>query len=117
MSEGRDVLLDIDWQGGRDIAARCSEDAVRVFILPPSPEELRRRLGTRSQDADEVIERRIRNANGEIEHCGDFGDVFVNDDFNRSYAELAHIDHAERSCRFRSNWVDAYRDALLNEAV
>ncbi|MEY3293601.1 MAG: hypothetical protein RJB12_1372, partial [Pseudomonadota bacterium] len=58
LSEGRDVLFDIDWQGARDIARKCPEDAVRVFILPPSLEELRRRLVTRSQDADEVIERR-----------------------------------------------------------
>jgi len=88
-----------------------------VAGLPPSLEELRRRLVTRSQDADEVIERRIANAKGEIEHCGDFDYVFVNDDFDRSYAELAHIYHAERSCRFRNIWVDAYKDALLNEAV
>ncbi|RZJ05444.1 MAG: guanylate kinase [Brevundimonas sp.] len=117
LSEGRDVLFDIDWQGARDIALKCPEDAVRVFILPPSLEELRRRLVTRSQDAEEVIERRIANAKGEIEHCGDFDYIFVNDDFDRSYAELAHIYHAERSKRFRNVWVDAYRNALLDEAV
>jgi guanylate kinase len=117
LSEGRDVLFDIDWQGARDIAEKCPEDAVRVFILPPSLEELRRRLVTRSQDADDVIERRIANAKGEIEHCDQFDYVFVNDDFDRSYAELAHIYHAERSCRARNLWVESYRDALLNEAV
>lgn len=117
LSEGRDVLFDIDWQGARDIAEKCPEDAVRVFILPPSLEELRRRLVTRSQDADDVIERRIHNAKGEIEHCGQFDYVFVNDDFDRSYAELAHIYHAERSKRFRNIWVEAYKGALLNEAV
>ncbi|PZO03641.1 MAG: guanylate kinase [Alphaproteobacteria bacterium] len=117
LAEGRDVLFDIDWQGARDVAEKCPEDAVRVFILPPSLEELRRRLVTRSQDADEVIERRIANAKGEIEHCAEFDYVFVNDDFDRSYAELAHIYHAERSRRFRNTWVDAYREALLAEAV
>jgi guanylate kinase len=96
---------------------RPGEVADRVFILPPSLEELRRRLVTRSQDADEVIERRIQNAKGEIEHCGAFDYVFVNDDFDRSYAELAHIYHAERSKRFRNIWVGNYKDALLNEAV
>ena len=90
---------------------------MRVFILPPSLEELRRRLVTRSQDADDVIERRIANAKGEIEHCGEFDYVFVNDDFDRSYAELAHIYHAERSRRFRNVWVDEYRAGLLNEVV
>ncbi len=117
LSEGRDVLFDIDWQGARDVATKCPEDAVRVFILPPSLEELRRRLVTRSQDADDVIERRIANAKGEIEHCGEFDYVFVNDDFDRSYAELAHIYHAERSRRFRNVWVDDYRAGLLNEVV
>ena len=117
LAEGRDVLFDIDWQGARDIAHKCPEDAVRVFILPPSLEELRRRLVTRSQDAEEVIERRIQNAKGEIEHCDQFDYVFVNDDFDRSYAELAHIYHAERSTRRRNLWVDGYRNALLNEAV
>jgi guanylate kinase len=117
LSEGRDVLFDIDWQGARQIAEKCPGDAVRVFILPPTLEELRRRLVTRSQDADDVIERRIRNAKGEIEHCGEFDYVFVNDDFDRSYAELAHIYHAERSRRFRNTWVDAYRESLLAEVV
>lgn len=117
LSEGRDVLFDIDWQGARDVATKCPEDAVRVFILPPSLEELRRRLVTRSQDADEVIERRIANAKGEIQHCSEFDYVFVNDDFDRSYAELAHIYHAERSRRFRNTWVDAWRETLLAEAV
>ena len=117
LSEGRDVLFDIDWQGAEQIAEKCPKDAVRVFILPPSLEELRRRLVTRSQDAEEVIERRIANAKGEIEHCDDFDYVIVNDDFDRSYAELAHIYHAERSCRFRNIWVGDYRDSLLAEAV
>ena len=117
LSEGRDVLFDIDWQGAAQIAAKCPEDAVRVFILPPSLEELRRRLVTRSQDADDVIERRIKNAKGEIEHCSDFDYVFVNDDFDRSYAELAHIYHAERSRRFRNIWVGGYRASLLAEDV
>ena len=117
LAEGRDVLFDIDWQGARDIAEKCPDDAVRVFILPPSLEELRRRLVTRSQDADDVIERRIQNAKGEIAHCDMFDYVFVNDDFDRSYAELAHIYHAERSKRRRNLWVEHYRDALLNEVV
>lgn len=117
LSEGRDILFDIDWQGAEQVATKCPRDAVRVFILPPSLEELRRRLVTRSQDAEAVIERRIGNAKGEIEHCDTFDYVFVNDDFDRSYAELAHIYHAERSRRFRNTWVEEYRDGLLQEIV
>ena len=117
LAEGRDVLFDIDWQGARDVAQKCPGDAVRVFVLPPSLEELRRRLVTRSQDADDVIERRVANAKGEIEHCDEFDYVLVNEDFDSSYAELAHIYHAERSKRRRNTWVEAYKTALLNEAV
>ena len=117
LAAGKDVLFDIDWQGARDVAAKCPGDAVRVFILPPSLEELRRRLVTRSQDAEDVIERRVANAKGEIEHCDDFDYVLVNEDFDRSYAELAHIYHAERSRRHRNLWVDGYKQALLKEVV
>jgi guanylate kinase len=117
LAEGRDVLFDIDWQGARDIAEKCPEDAVRVFVLPPSLEELRRRLVTRSQDAEEVIERRVANAKGEIEHCDAFDYILVNEDFDRSYAELAHIYHAERSRRHRNLWVEGYKQALLKEVV
>ena len=114
---GNDVLFDIDWQGARDIAKKAPKDAVRVFILPPSLAELKRRLVTRSQDADDVIERRVANAKDEIEHAGDFDYIFVNDDFDRSYAELAHIYHAERSKRPRNTWLEAYRQELVNEDV
>lgn len=117
LAEGRDVLFDIDWQGAQQVAEKCPGDAVRVFILPPSLAELRRRLITRSQDAADVIERRVANAKGEIEHCDDFDYVFVNEDFDRSYAELAHIYHAERSRLARNLWVADYKAALLREVV
>ena len=65
----------------------------------------------------DVIERRVANAKGEIEHCDDFDYVLVNEDFDRSYAELAHIYHAERSRRHRNLWVEAYKSALMKEVV
>ena len=117
LAEGRDVLFDIDWQGARDVAEKCPGDAVRVFILPPSLAELRRRLVTRSQDAEDVIERRVANAKGEIEHCDAFDYVLVNEDFDGSYSELAHIYHAERSRQTRNLWVNDYKAALLREVV
>ena len=117
LKAGSDMLFDIDWQGAREISRKAPDDAVRIFILPPSLAELKRRLVTRSQDSDEVIERRVGNAKEEIEHAGDFDYIFVNDDFDRSYAELAHIYHAERSRRPRNTWLDAYRQALLDEDV
>lgn len=115
LAAGDDVLFDIDWQGARDIARACPQEAVRVFILPPSIEELRRRLVTRSQDSEAIIERRVANARGEIAHYGEYDYVFVNDDFDRSYAELAHIYHAERSRRSRNTWLAAHVQALVEE--
>ena len=117
LAEGRDVLFDIDWQGARDIAEKCPSDAVRVFVMPPSLAELRRRLVTRSQDAEDVIERRVANAKGEIEHCSEFDYILVNEDFDRSYADLAHIYHAERTRRDRNLWIADYKAALLREVV
>ncbi|MBC6983020.1 guanylate kinase [Caulobacter sp. 17J80-11] len=117
LAAGQDVLFDIDWQGARDIAAKAPDEAVRVFILPPSIAELRRRLVARAQDKPEVIERRVQNAKGEIERWREYDYVVVNDDFDRSYAELAHIYHAERSHRGRNEWLAPYIQHLLDEDV
>ena len=115
LSDGRDVLFDIDWQGARRLAEAAPEDAVRVFVLPPSIEELRRRLYARAQDEAEVIERRVSRARDEIAHWGEYDYVFVNDDFDRSYAELQHIYRGERARRQRNGWVSPFVDGLLTE--
>jgi len=82
-----DVLLDIDWQGARQI--RASFPAARtIFILPPSLEELRRRLVGRGQDSEAVIERRMQAARTELSHAGEFDFLIVNDDFERALADL-----------------------------
>ena len=112
---GRDVLFDIDWQGARSIAAQAPQDAVRVFVLPPSIAELRRRLYARAQDQAAVIERRLARARDEIEHWPEYDYVIVNDDFDLSYAELAHIYHAERSRRDRNLWLQGFVEGLLGE--
>ena len=114
---GRDVLFDIDWQGARRIRAQAPEDVVQVFILPPSLAELKRRLYARAQDAPEVIERRVARAKGEIEQYRDGEYVIVNDDFDRSYADLAHIYHAERGRRDRNSWVQPFVAGLIDEPV
>ena len=115
LEAGRDVLFDIDWQGARSIAAAMPDDTVRVFVLPPSMQELRRRLYARAQDAPEVIEQRLKRARDEIEHWPEYDYVIVNEDFDLSYAELAHVYHAERSRRGRNPWLAAYVAGLLAE--
>ena len=90
LSRGYDVVLDIDWQGARQVRETFA-GAVSVFILPPSLDVLRARLVGRGQDSAEVIERRMRAARSELEHYEEFDRVVVNDDFERSLGALRAI--------------------------
>lgn len=117
LSEGRDVLFDIDWQGALSIAAQAPEDTVKVFILPPSMADLRRRLVARAQDSEDVIERRLARSKGEIRMSVEYDYVIINDDFDLAYAELAHIYHAERLKRVRNPGLGTFVEGLLAEAV
>ncbi|MGH6958191.1 MAG: guanylate kinase [Caulobacteraceae bacterium] len=112
---GRDVIFDIDWQGARAIAAAAREDVVRVFILPPTMADLARRLHARAQDAEAVIRRRLGRAKGEIEKWGEYDYVILNDDFDRAYAELLHIYHAERQRRVRNLWLAPFVEELIGQ--
>jgi guanylate kinase len=98
LGEGFDVLLDIDWQGARQVR-RNDPSAVSVFILPPSLSELRRRLTARGQDSAETIERRMRDARSEISHYSEFDHVVVNDDFAEALADLQSIIRSGRPKR------------------
>jgi guanylate kinase len=115
LAQGQDVLFDIDWQGAMSIAASAPTDTVRVFILPPSMADLRRRLYARAQDDPAVIERRLGRAKGEIRMWGEYDYVIVNEDFDRAYAELAHIYHAERMRRARNPWLVPFVGQLMDE--
>lgn len=117
LAQGHDVLFDIDWQGALSIARSAATDTVKVFILPPSMADLRRRLYARAQDDADVIERRLGRAKGEIRMWGEYDYVIVNDDFDRAYAELAHIYHAERLKRARNPWLEPFVEGLLAEEV
>jgi len=90
LAAGRDVLLEIDWQGARQVRAKVP-DAVSVFILPPSREALELRLRGRQTDNDEVIARRLRDSIADMSHWNEFDYVVVNDDFERATAELESI--------------------------
>lgn len=90
LATGRDVVLDIDWQGARQVAA--AEPAVtRVFIMPPSRAELERRLRDRAADDDATIERRMAKADEEMAHSREFDHVVVNDDFQSALSRLEAI--------------------------
>ena len=96
ISEGKDVLFDIDWQGARQIRAQTPE-ARSIFIVPPSLEELRRRLESRGQDSAEVIEGRMNKALSELSHYNEYDHVIINDDFDESVLTLRSIILASRA--------------------
>ena len=91
LDEGRDVLFDIDYQGGRQIKARFAHLAVLVFVLPPSFDELERRLRMRATDSPEMIERRLDKAREELEHYAFYDYLLVNDNLAEAYDGLRSI--------------------------
>ncbi len=92
---GRDVVLEIDWQGAEQVR-RLFPEAIGVFLLPPSLAELERRLRARGKDSDETIRRRLAAAQAEIGHVAEFDYVIINDDFEEARRDLAAIVRASR---------------------
>lgn len=90
LDRGNDVILEIDWQGARQIRA-AMPDCRSVFILPPSRAELERRLRSRGTDSEDVVQRRLRDAAGDISHWAEFDYVVVNDRFEQGLQDLAAI--------------------------
>ena len=101
LSQGRDILFDIDWQGTQQLHAKAGRDLVRVFILPPSLDELERRLRGRGTDSDEVIVQRMERAAAEISHWAEYDYVLINRDAEACLAEVRTILAAERLRRER----------------
>ncbi len=95
LARGMDVLLEIDYQGAR-LVRHLMPDAISVFILPPSREELERRLRSRAQDSEEVIQRRLSGSRAEISHAHEFDYILVNENFDRALDDLTMIVHASR---------------------
>lgn len=90
LAQGRDVILEIDWQGARQVR-KAMPDCRTIFILPPSRQALEERLRKRGTDSEEVIARRLRDAVGDMSHWNEFDYVVVNDDFERAAGDLARI--------------------------
>ena len=101
LAQGRDMLFDIDWQGTQQIAESARDDLVSIFILPPSTDELERRLRRRAQDPDEVVADRMRKAADEMSHYAEYDYIVVNTDFETSVASVQAILRAERLRRHR----------------
>ncbi len=101
LSSGSDVIFDIDWQGAQQLSQVAGSDLVRVFILPPSTEELGRRLHTRAQDSEEVVASRMAKAADEMSHWDAYDFIVINEDIERSVSQVQTILAAERLRRQR----------------
>jgi guanylate kinase len=116
MTEGRDTLFDIDWQGGQQIRnSALGKDVVSIFILPPSIAELEHRLRARGQDSEEVIAGRMARSQAEISHWAEYDYVLINDDLDETTQKLKTIVTAERMRRDRQPWLNDFVRALNRE--
>jgi guanylate kinase len=116
LEAGIDVLFDIDWQGTKQLAERCREDLVSVFILPPSMRELEARLRNRAQDSEETVRFRMERAANEISHWHEYDYVVVNKDLDATLARITHILYAERRRRSRQTTLHDFVESLFAEA-
>lgn len=112
LEQGLDVILEIDWQGAEQV--RKATDCIGVFIFPPSKTELENRLRGRGQDSDEVIARRMQDAESEMSHWAEFDYVVINDDFDAALTELLTI---FRSQRLRQPNQAAAQSALIESLL
>ena len=101
IGQGRDLLFDIDWQGAQQLKEKLPQDLVRVFILPPTAAALETRLRDRAQDAPDVVARRMAEAASQMSHWPEYDYVIINEDLERSTAQLIAILTAERLKRER----------------
>ncbi len=108
IERGTDVLFDIDWQGTQQLRQKNRDDMVSVFILPPSMEELHRRLKARALDSEEVVQKRMGKAEAEISHWGEYDYVLVNEDLDATLEKIDTILNAERLKRTRQVGIDKF---------
>jgi guanylate kinase len=113
LDQGRDVLFDIDWQGAQQLYQQAGGDVVRVFILPPSMEELGRRLRARGTDEKAVVDARMARATSEISHWDGYEYVLINDDIERCFSDVHAILKVERLKRKRQTGLIGFVRKLM----
>lgn len=113
LKDGQDYIFDIDWQGTQQLYQKLERDVVRVFLLPPSIDELRRRLTGRGTDSAEVIAARMERARSEISHWDGYDYVVVNDDVDACFAKVQQILAAERMRRARQTGLIGFVRELM----
>ena len=114
LSQGKDVVFDIDWQGAQQLTQAAADDLVKIFILPPNMRELEQRLRTRAQDSDSVIVKRMSKSEAEISHWAEYDYVIVNEDISTALEELKTIVKSERMRRRRQMWLGGFVKSLID---
>lgn len=114
LAKGRDVLFDIDWQGTQQLRQQAGDDLVSIFVLPPSHDELERRLRARAQDAEDVVQARMAKANNEISHWAEYDYVVINDDLDSTLQKIRTILDAERMKRGRQTGIAEFARKLMD---
>ncbi len=112
LSNGKDVLFDIDWQGTQQLKENAREDVVSIFILPPSTQELERRLHTRAQDSADIVAKRMAKAADEMSHWAEYDYIIVNQDLDKSRTQIRAILDAERLKRPRQTGLGGFVKGL-----
>lgn len=112
LASGNDVLFDIDWQGTQQLKQNAGADVVSIFILPPSTQELERRLHARAQDSAEIVAGRMAKAADEMSHWAEYDYIIVNQDLEQSRAQVRAILDAERLKRPRQTGLDGFVKGL-----
>jgi guanylate kinase len=108
LAAGQDVLFDIDWQGTQQLREKARDDVVSVFILPPSAEDLEKRLHSRAQDSHEIIRGRMSRASHEMSHWAEYDYIIINHDIDEAFSEVQSILKAERLKRERRTGLSAF---------
>jgi guanylate kinase len=114
LAAGCDVLFDIDWQGTQQLREKKRDDLVSIFILPPSHDELERRLRNRAQDSEDVVQSRMAKANNEISHWAEYDYVVINDDLDSTLNKIRTILDAERMKRGRQTGIAEFARKLMD---
>ena len=116
ISQGKDLIFDVDWQGGKQIrTSSLSKFVISIFILPPSIKELHERLMKRAQDSSDIVKDRMRKSIDEIMHWKEYDYVIVNRDFDKTLNEVKSIIISEKLRRFRNNKLEKFVETLTDE--
>ena len=116
INKGKDLIFDVDWQGGKQIrSSSLSKFVISIFILPPSIKALQERLMKRAQDSSDTVKDRMRKSIGEIMHWKEYDYVIVNSNFEQTLHEVKSIIKSEKLRRIRNSQLEEFIETLTNE--